>query len=123
VEPVTKVGRTGAVATNLRRFVGELERCDPGVVCHHAAGHDFSRWARDVLADPVLAERVLAVETAVPHDLEADACRARRRDHRPVRDAGGPELTVEPLRRSGVRVDPLGGGLDGLRRPSLRRLP
>jgi hypothetical protein len=41
------------------------------VVCHHAAGRDFSRWTRDVLADPILAERVLAVEALVPHDVEA----------------------------------------------------
>jgi hypothetical protein len=67
----TTAGRTGAVATNLREFVGELERCAPEVVCHHAAGYDFSRWTREVLADPVLAERVHTVERATPHDVEA----------------------------------------------------
>jgi hypothetical protein len=67
----TQAGRTGAVATNLRQFVGELERCDQDVVGHHAAGHDFSRWTRDVLADPVLAERVRAVEHAAHDDPEA----------------------------------------------------
>ena len=67
----TPAGRTGAVATNLRQFVGVLERCDQAVVRHHAAGHDFSRWTWDVLADPVLAERVHAVEHATQHDPEA----------------------------------------------------
>ncbi|OLT01365.1 hypothetical protein BJF90_32475 [Pseudonocardia sp. CNS-004] len=48
----TATGRTGAVATNLRRFVDELERCDPG-----------------------LADRVRAVEASLPDDVEAARAR------------------------------------------------
>jgi len=57
---------TGSVATNLRQFVTELERCDPAVIRHHAAGGDFSRWARHVLRDPALAKRLRHIESDPP---------------------------------------------------------
>jgi hypothetical protein len=58
----TEDRHTGAVATNLRQFIAELERCDAAVLHHHTAGGDFSRWSRDVLRDPELAKRLRHIE-------------------------------------------------------------
>jgi hydroxymethylpyrimidine pyrophosphatase-like HAD family hydrolase len=58
----TDHGRTGAVATNLRQFLSELQRCDPVVIRHHTSYGDFSRWVRDVLRDPVLAAQMRQIE-------------------------------------------------------------
>ncbi|MGH4007158.1 MAG: HAD hydrolase family protein [Pseudonocardiaceae bacterium] len=65
-------GRTGAVATNLRQFLTELQRCDPVVIRHHAGNGDFSRWVRNVLRDPVLAARMRQIEyRAAGGDIES----------------------------------------------------
>jgi hypothetical protein len=58
----TENRHTGSVATNLRQFVAELERCDAAVLHYHTAAGDFSRWAQDVLRDAALAKRLRHIE-------------------------------------------------------------
>ena len=53
----------GVAAGNLLEFDREINRCGGDVVRHDAAGHDFSRWLRDVLADESLAREFEAIET------------------------------------------------------------
>lgn len=89
---------TGAVATNLRQFVAELERCDPEVVRHHTTGRDFSRWARYILRDAELADRLRRAESRRSEVADNESLRAElldaitsryrlpdRPDHRPRR--------------------------------------
>jgi hypothetical protein len=70
------LGHTGSVATNLRQFIAELERCDAAVIRHHTAGGDFSRWARHVLRDPALAEQVRRIESRPLDVADVEALRA-----------------------------------------------
>jgi hydroxymethylpyrimidine pyrophosphatase-like HAD family hydrolase len=69
---------TGASAANIPEFYHELERCEPGVLVHHAQAHDFSRWTEAVLQDPELASAFRAIENRIAGGSEAQIERARR---------------------------------------------
>ncbi len=64
---------TGAVAANLAELEAELGRCDQGVLRHHCAGHDFSRWVASVFHDKVLSDGLSAAETALSADSHSAA--------------------------------------------------
>jgi hypothetical protein len=61
----TEHERTGVVATNLRQFLTVIQHCDPAVIRHHVHHGDFSRWVRDVLRDPGLADQLRDIEHRV----------------------------------------------------------
>jgi hypothetical protein len=69
-------GPTGARADNLAAFRRELLLCEPSVLQHHAAHHDFSHWLEHAIRDEKLAR--------VAHDLE---------------ERSGPHASCEDLRR------------------------
>jgi hydroxymethylpyrimidine pyrophosphatase-like HAD family hydrolase len=54
---------TGRTASSLREFRDELVHATDGVLGHHAARHDFSRWLADLCRDRDLARAVQAIET------------------------------------------------------------
>jgi hypothetical protein len=69
---------TGAVAANLAELEAELGRCDQGVLRHHCAGHDFSRWTASVFHDKVLAADLDTAESALAaqsHDATVERVR------------------------------------------------
>lgn len=72
-------GDAGPPAANLAEFHGELVRCTAGVLRHHAARADFSRWIRDVFRDHELAEVIEAAERHVVDGPPALAETGRRR--------------------------------------------
>lgn len=55
-------GAIGRHVLSLAEFYAELEKVPAGVVAHHAAHRDFSRWFRDVFRDPELARVVRSAE-------------------------------------------------------------
>jgi hypothetical protein len=55
-------GAIGRHVLSLAEFFAELESLPSGVVAHHAAHRDFSRWFRDVFRDPELARVVRSAE-------------------------------------------------------------
>jgi hypothetical protein len=57
---------TGVSAGNLIELHRELDRCAENAVRHHASGHDFSRWVRDVFADEALASEIADIERKSP---------------------------------------------------------
>ena len=63
------------VSADLTEFRLQLTRADPTAVRHHAAGHDFSRWIRDVIGDVQLADTTHTIEYRLnradsPHAVE-----------------------------------------------------
>lgn len=63
-------------AAGLGEFRLQLAQADPTAVRHHAAGHDFSRWIRDVIGDVPLADTAHTIEYRLntadaPHAVEA----------------------------------------------------
>jgi hydroxymethylpyrimidine pyrophosphatase-like HAD family hydrolase len=69
---------TGASAGNLHELRIELGRCDRGVLRHHCPNGDLSRWVREVLHDPHLAQAVAAIERAVEPSAPAALVEAAR---------------------------------------------
>jgi phosphoglycolate phosphatase-like HAD superfamily hydrolase len=71
---------TGVTAANLLELDRELYRAGPDVLRHHAVGHDFSRWVREVFSDSGLAEQLATIETQIaagsPDVLEIETARA-----------------------------------------------
>lgn len=67
------------IAANLRDFHHELARCEPGVITHHAAGRDFSRWIRGVFRDDRLATEIERIESDLVVDWDDRVETARRR--------------------------------------------
>ena len=64
---------TGIAAGNLIELHRELDRCAQNTVRHHAIGHDFSRWVRDVFADEALASEMADIEAQVVDSADAAA--------------------------------------------------
>jgi hydroxymethylpyrimidine pyrophosphatase-like HAD family hydrolase len=60
---------TGAVAAGVGDFHAEIARADPGVLAHHAAHQDLSRWLEGVIGDVGLAADVRRIETALAHGM------------------------------------------------------
>ncbi len=63
------------MSADLTEFRLQLTRADPTAVRHHAAGHDFSRWIRDVIDDVQLADTTHTIEYRLntadsPHTVE-----------------------------------------------------
>ena len=61
-------------AANLVRFVELAEGVDEATWTHHLRAGDYSRWARDMIKDPELADEIRGVE---PLDLPASESRPR----------------------------------------------
>jgi hydroxymethylpyrimidine pyrophosphatase-like HAD family hydrolase len=55
-------GRVTATADSLQSFRRAVEAAPDEVLAHHAARGDFSRWVRDVFADPELARLLRKIE-------------------------------------------------------------
>ena len=51
-----------ASAANLIELHRELARCHEAVLRHHVAGHDFSRWIREVFQDSALGHTFATIE-------------------------------------------------------------
>ncbi|MEM7434245.1 MAG: HAD-IIB family hydrolase [Myxococcota bacterium] len=58
----THGGPTGAHAENVTSFRRELLHCDPGVLEHHIAHHDFSKWLGAAIGDSTLASTIYELE-------------------------------------------------------------
>jgi hypothetical protein len=56
---------SGATAASLLEFHHEIARAEAGVLRHHAAHHDFSRWMEGVIRDRELALEVRRAELAL----------------------------------------------------------
>ena len=70
---------TGIIATSLAEFHHGLTAAEAGVLVHHAAGSDFSRWIDDVFGDHALAARVREAERAIDRSGDTPALEAARR--------------------------------------------
>lgn len=69
--------RTGQTAASLAELHDHLGACEPSVIVHHAAHADFSRWAMDVISDPVLAAELHAAECSLAAGAPTEVVRAR----------------------------------------------
>ncbi len=58
----TEDSAPGAVLANLPELEAELATCDAGVLRHHCAEHDFSRWVAGVFHNDPLAADIAAAE-------------------------------------------------------------
>ncbi|MGO9971865.1 MAG: helix-turn-helix domain-containing protein, partial [Solirubrobacteraceae bacterium] len=57
-----------AVVANLPELEAAIAICKPGVVRHHCAAHDFSRWVAGVFHNEPLAADIAAVEAQLSAD-------------------------------------------------------
>jgi DNA-binding transcriptional ArsR family regulator len=57
-----------AVAANLPELAAAIAACGPGVLRHHCAEHDFSRWVAGVLHNEPLAAEIAAAEAQLSAD-------------------------------------------------------
>jgi len=69
---------TGAVARNLRDLEGELAGCSHQVLRHHCLHKDLSRWTREVVRDPLVADQLSAVEDRIGATCRGEALDAGR---------------------------------------------
>ncbi len=58
----------GAVVANLPELEAAIAVCEPGVLRHHCAEHDFSRWVAGVFHNEPLAAEIAAVEAQLSVD-------------------------------------------------------
>ncbi|MGO9958781.1 MAG: hypothetical protein ACLP50_22930 [Solirubrobacteraceae bacterium] len=58
----------GAVVANLPELETAIAACAPGVLRHHCAERDFSRWVAGVLHNEPLCAEIAAAETQLSAD-------------------------------------------------------
>jgi hypothetical protein len=71
-------GKLNLRAQNLMLFLQIADGVDDETWLHHLRAHDYSRWLRDFIKDPDMAQEVEAIEDA--RDLAPDASRKRVRE-------------------------------------------
>ncbi|MGO9750268.1 MAG: helix-turn-helix domain-containing protein, partial [Solirubrobacteraceae bacterium] len=68
-----------AVVANLPELEAAIAVCGPGVLRHHCAEHDFSRWVAGVLRTEPLADAIAAAEAQLSADSPTETVEHARR--------------------------------------------
>jgi hypothetical protein len=67
------------VVANLPELEAEIAVCEPGVLRHHCAEHDFSRWIAGVFHNEPLADAIAATEAQLSADSPTETVEHARR--------------------------------------------
>lgn len=89
----------GITAANIEELEHRLRSCSEGIIAHHCAHADFSRWISDVLGDPQLANDIneaegrLRARSTTPANARLELLEAIHRGTTPADRAARPWVT------------------------------